>query len=760
MNMRNLIITLLSLLCTITAWGANGSWITAAGDSVNKPNTWIAFQKDVVMKSKPRSLKARIACDSKYWLWVNGTLAVFEGALKRGPAPGESYYDEIDLARYLQRGHNRIAVLVCYFGKSGFSHADSGKSGLCIESDNAQLCTNASWLSRIHPAYATATGNVPNYRLSESNISYDARHAIDGWQTTADATRLGFSKSVEIGSWGDNPWGKLTLRPIPMFKDYGLTEAKIELHQGSTRDTVIASLPGNLQITPVIDVTSAQGGDTIDIWTNHSHLAGTWNVRAQYITRKGQQQYESLGWMNGEKIILYLPKGVKVNGLSYRQTGYDTSFEGTFTCDDDFYNRFWQKAINTLYVNMRDTYFDCPERERAQWWGDEVILTGQSFYTLSLSSIDLMRKGMLELAAWQTESGILHAPVPGNYKSELPGQMLAAVGLYGFWNYYMNTGDKATIGKVYPAVRRYLERFALDSTGLTAPYKATWLWGDHGSNRDLRLIFAGWHYIALDGMARMAHVLGFEADATEYRATMQRIKQGFNQCWNGYCYRHPQYMDATDDRAQALAVISGIASEDKYAEIFNVLKTQEYASPYMERYVTEALFKMGQGEYAMSRLKKRIAPMVNDKEYATLWELWEGHKKKFSNTSPNHAWSGGGLTVIAQKLLGAEPIDPCWKRFKIDPQYVTFGEATLSFPTLSGTVSTAFKRENKQLCMSVGVPKKTEALVYIPSTSASHIVIDGKPLSAYHTVTDAQWTKTGKTAVWLGAGQHEINVAE
>ena len=91
--MRNLIVSLLFSFCAATAWGAKASWITAADDSVNRPNTWIAFQKDVVMKTKPRSLKARIACDSKYWLWVNGNLVVFEGSLKRGPAPGEGYYD-------------------------------------------------------------------------------------------------------------------------------------------------------------------------------------------------------------------------------------------------------------------------------------------------------------------------------------------------------------------------------------------------------------------------------------------------------------------------------------------------------------------------------------------------------------------------------------------------------------------------------------------------------------------------------------------
>ena len=46
---------------------------------------------------------ARIACDSKYWLWINGDLVVFEGQLKRGPTPSDTYFDEIDLSQKLKK---------------------------------------------------------------------------------------------------------------------------------------------------------------------------------------------------------------------------------------------------------------------------------------------------------------------------------------------------------------------------------------------------------------------------------------------------------------------------------------------------------------------------------------------------------------------------------------------------------------------------------------------------------------------------------
>lgn len=221
----------------------------------------------------------------------------------------------------------------------------------------------------------------------------------------------------------------------------GLKPLEIDRKSGAEKDTIVAQLPYNMQMTPVFDVTDPRGNSLISISTNHSVAGGTVNIRAEYVTKKGKQNYESLGWMNGDKLILVLPKDVIVNSLSYRETGYDTEHTGNFACDDEFYMRFWTKALRTLYVNMRDTYFDCPDRERAQWWGDVVLLMGESFYTYSPSAHALMKKAIYELACWQKEDGVLYAPIPsGNSDTELPGQSLASIGRYGFWNYYEYSG--------------------------------------------------------------------------------------------------------------------------------------------------------------------------------------------------------------------------------------------------------------------------------------------------------------------------------
>ena len=99
---------------------------------------WICFRKTIRLRNKPTKNELRIATDSKYWLWVNGKLEVFEGQLKRGPNRQDTYIDVLSL-KNLKRGENNIAVLVWYFGKSGFSHETTKCPGLYFDLDRKSV---------------------------------------------------------------------------------------------------------------------------------------------------------------------------------------------------------------------------------------------------------------------------------------------------------------------------------------------------------------------------------------------------------------------------------------------------------------------------------------------------------------------------------------------------------------------------------------------------------------------------------------------
>ncbi len=749
--MKKIVFSFLVLLCFSNLVSAQQSlntspfnwkaqWIRAF-EQQNETNNWTAYHKQFQLDEIPDEALAKIACDSKYWMWINGELAVFEGQLKRGPSPEDTYYDEVDIAPYLQKGDNTIAILVWYFGKDGFSHNSSGKAALIFDyqAPGFELLSDASWKASIRREFGTAGLPLPNFRLPESSIRYNARIGNFDF-TKAGYKAKGWRGTATIGVPPVAPWNKLIKRPVPQWKDFGMKdyENKMNFPFVSTGDTIVGVLPYNAQITPWFKI-EAQGGEEITLLTDHYYGGGHPNVRGEYITRKGVQEYENLGWMNGQKVYYFIPKGVKVLDLKYRETGYNTEFTGRFDCSDDFYKRLWKKAERTLYITMRDTYMDCPDRERSQWWGDMVNESGEAFYALDPDSRFLTQKGMLELINWQREDSTIFSPIPaGNWIKELPGQMLASIGYFGFWNYYMNTGDRATIAKVYEGVKRYLDIWELDENGVlvkrltgdsgSGHSDRGWYWGDWGTNVDKDLLMNEWYYLALKGYKNMSVLFEKQDQAAWAERQMKSFKVAFNQTfWKGDEYRSYNYKDDIDDRGQALAVVAGLADEDKYKTIFKILQTQEYASPYMEKYVCEALFLMGQSEYGLERLKNRFQPMVDNKDHSTLFEGWGIGKDGYGGGSTNHAWSGGGLTILAQYVCGLYPLEPAWESFRVKPDLAGLDFAETSNETLAGRVAARVSKTKSGIEMKRTVPQGSEAVVYIPA-NANTVIFNGQTI--------------------------------
>jgi len=697
----------------------------------NATNTWICFRKDFKIDTLPEKAIAKIAVDTKYWLWINGKLAIFEGGLKRGPDPEDTYYDEINISKYLVTGDNSISILCWYFGKDGFSHNSSGKAGLIFEciDRGIELISDNSWRTGIHPAYESCSIPYPNFRLPESNIRFDAREDIGFWQDPAFNTKK-WDRAREMGTPPVQPWNNLVLRPIPQWKNSGLIPyvSTPSLPFTATKDTtLICTLPANIQITPYFKIESTSG-KVIDLRTDNFYGGSTPNNRAEYVTRDGIQEYESYGWLNGHKMSYRIPSGVTVLELKYRETGYNTEFAGSFNCSDDFLNKIWKKSNRTLYVTMRDNYMDCPDRERAQWWGDEVNEGGEAFYALCPESHKLFRKGMYELIGWQREDSTLFSPVPSaNWNRELPCQMLTSIGYYGFWNYYMHTGDKQAIADLYDGVRKYIKVWKINEKGTIVFRPGDWTWGDWGDNRDLKLIFNSLYYMALKGAANMADLIGKPSDAKEYREIMATLKDAFNkQYWTGQAYRDPEYKGETDDRSQALAVVSGLAGRDKYPAILEVLKHEEHASPYMEKYILEALFQMGYEDFALERMKKRFGPMVNNPDYTTLFEGWGIGSEGFGGGTTNHAWSGCGLTILSQYLCGISPVEPGYKIFQISPQPASVERASAKILSVKGEIGCSFINKKGIFELNVNVPANTEAIIGIPDKGYSKITVNDK----------------------------------
>jgi hypothetical protein len=89
-------------------------------------------------------------------------------------------------------------------------------------------------------------------------------------------------------------------------------------------------------------------------------------------------------------------------------------------------------------------------------------------------------------------------------------------------------------------------------------------------------------------------MLGKEDDVRMLTGMMNSFVSCFNtKYWNGSAYRSPGYKGETDDRAQAMAVVSGLAAADKYPALLQVFKKEYHASPYMENMCWKRCFVWG-----------------------------------------------------------------------------------------------------------------------------------------------------------------------
>lgn len=745
------------LLMSVTAFGFefksdwNAQWIGLSEKSA--VNTWLCYRTRVELDAVPEEVIANIACDSKYWLWINGEMAVFEGQLKRGPNPKDTYYDPVDIAEYLKKGENTIAVLVWHFGKHGFSHNNSGKAGLIFDAQagTQSIRSDSSWKVTRHPAFGMTGKPHPNFRLPESNVLFDARKDLGDWTAPAfdDAD---WQNAAELGKPPCRPWGRLAKRQIPQWIDSGLRNyeqvTKKANKDGST--TVTGKLPYNCHVTPYIKL-KAKPGKKIDIRSDNYIVTGNPCVRSEYITKAGPQEFETPAWINGHHIHYKIPKGVEVLEILYRETGYDADVVGMFECDNERLNELWQKSFRTLYVTMRDTYFDCPDRERAQWWGDMVNEMGEAFYVFdAVKGPMLAKKGIYELAKWQRDDKVLYSPIPagvpkpgnrkvkkkdGTWYRELPRQMLASVGWYGFWTYYWYTGDQQTIVDVYPHVRDYLSLWKLGDDGLVIHRTGDWDWTDWGKHKDVPVLENAWLYLALKGAVEMARLSGNESDIEGYEATMKSIEANFNKTfWDGNQYRSAAHKGLTDDRANAMAVVAGLAKPEYYPAIQEVLKQEYNASPYMEKYVLESLYMMGAADQAVERILKRFAKMI-DAPISTLYENFGGGEDRANHGTINHAWSGGGLTMMHQYIAGVQPTSPGFKTYAVAPQMGPLKELHTRVPTTFGPIDLELKKsEEGLLTMDLKSPRGTTARVVLP------VVEKARTLTVNGTVVWAEGT--------------------
>ena len=617
------------------------------GGQEQAANQWVCF-RDAFTPAGSGTCFLEIAVDTKYTLYVNGRLAVLDGGLNWGAAPEAGYYDVVDLTPYLTDGVNRLGILCWYWGNEGRCNLDSGLAGLLYSvTENGRVLAQSGPRTKAlrHPAYLTDSGELyPSYLYGGWNIAFDARKDLGGWASPG-YDDSGWEKARVMDTYPCEKWRHLARRPIPLFRFGEVTPYASVKKEGTV---YTCRLPYAAHVSPYLKI-RARGGESLDIRTDRYLVNGGpggekdlyASQRVSYTAREGEQEFLALNWYFGEAVLYTIPDTVEILELGYRESSYACDVVFPWRSRDQRVNRLMDKCARTLMVCMRDNFMDCPDRERGQWIGDVSVQTPQVFDVLSDEAVPLVRKAISDFIVFR-RGDVLCGNVPGACRMELPSQSLNAISEVGMIaEYYRHTGDKTIWELAFEPMRRYLLLWEMGEDGLIKSRDGDWKWFDHLDHIDEVVLENAWYYSALGQLLTAADILGSEQDiswAVERRGAIKREVNA--RFWTREGYAGGGFLD---ERANAMAVLSGIAEPDMYPAIGRVLFTVRRCTPYMEYYVLKALCEMGMYQQAFDRMMDRYASMI-DNDNTTLWEDFNILGTR------NHAWSGGPLTILLEYL--------------------------------------------------------------------------------------------------------------
>ena len=656
-------------------WHASWIWTKGCSD-----DSYMMFRKTFTLDTEPGEVTAFISAVDKYVLWVNGELTVLDGSLKRGPTPFDSYYDEVTLSN-LKAGENTLAVLVAFNGRDGDGSIvpvlknadgdDENQAGFLFEmqAGSELIISDNSWKAMRSPAYknrVTAGADYPNYKqssmLAERNVYYNAQDELENWRMP------GFDDSAweaacYIAKPGQLPFGELYaagIKPIRFEEPADFANAADYLGKTLSEDTtLVLNLPGNRQLTWLIAL-EAPAGKKLTVYTDtYTDTDGTPNFKDTYITKEGAQSYENYPWRSGSKLIIEAEAGVTFTSLQYRLSGYNGDQTGSFSSSDEALDQLWQESLNTVAICMRDTFMDCPDRERGPYMGDASNQIDAMLYSYGEGSFEMIRKAILNCVAWTTSSNAIPSRAPSTKPQEIPNQSL--IFMSSAYHYWLASGDRETMTAYYHAFINYLKLFETDENGFVLYRDGSWQWNDWGSKIDAEMLQAGIYAYALKLTQQLAADLGISNDEAFLTERLTAMQNGWRERYtqeDGFRSAGSKYVD---DRANAMLILSGLAGEEDYAQITEVFANTYEASPFCEKYVLEALCLMDREDLALQRILDRYALMLSD-EYDTLWE-------KFSEDrgTVNHGWTAAPLYILSKYIAGVQPAAPGYESYTVAP---------------------------------------------------------------------------------------------
>ena len=512
---------------------AGATWIWPLNREVNYIDNRTQARKEFRLDHVPSKCEICITADSFYVLYVNGQYVT------RGPARGYHGnwpFDRVDIAPFLKKGKNLLAVMGYQYGTSTFTYLYADEAGILIAgtADDVSLNTNNSWRVRQAPGHSRGVARL-SLQLGFQELYDAAVDPQDSWKEL----------EYDDGAWetgglivtrtpGAMPWHSFEERSIPLFtsdllypekivaesawqcgKNFAAPQNLVKLYFDEKSEWVPFEGKGNPKQlafaawdkdeahallldfgrevvgTLSMETETALAGGMVDLLATEDvngvtptlldptaiHCRQAFGNRLK--PAAGVTRHEFLHiW--GFRYLLVIVRGNPADitvKISLRQTVYPLKIAGRFESSDKRLNDIWKMCVQTQQSCMLDAYVDCPWREQAQWWGDACVQARNTFALAADSR--LLARGIRQIGTQKTFSGLTYGHAPTcSHHCILPDFSLTWIVTH--WLYYWQTGDLSLFVEMKDRINEVLEYFRcnLGKNGLLSYDDRYWLFLD------------------------------------------------------------------------------------------------------------------------------------------------------------------------------------------------------------------------------------------------------------------------------------------
>jgi hypothetical protein len=448
---------------------------------------------------------------------------------------------------------------------------------------------------------------------------------------------------------------------------------------------------------------------------------------ASYTTRGSADHYKAVDLNGLRQIFLLVPPGegdVVVREVAVSEYHYPFSGEAAFDSSDVELNRLYRAGIRTTELNSFDSFTDCPTREQRAWVGDGVV--HQSVHLVANEDWRLARN-YVTLGASPRSDGMLPMTVVGDAEHNgtytIPDWALHW--LHGIWNLYRHDGDREALLRLLPVAERMLRWYEpyIDARGTLSDVPEWNLidWSSVFSSGRSSLITGLWAR-GLAEYAEMAEWLGNTGSAEWARSLWSRAQNGYEDFWDATRGSYVDHildgkrMPAMSQAAGAVAIVSGLAPQDRWSSIVDVItdparlvvrswiggedggydmkKIVEQslgiyridwdvdreivlAEPFFSYVVHDAVASAGRAEL-LPDLLRRWSVFLTD-GFDTFGECWGWG-------TPVHAWSATPVKDLVWYVLGVTPAKPGYTAVRVAPKPGAIERLSGTLPTPHGYV--------------------------------------------------------------------------